>query len=234
MIISVLIPTRKRTTLLETSVRSLLDKASDPANIEIMIAYDDDDDVSEQYFSSDQWASMMRSFGARYQVSKTQPWGYQSLHTYYNDLAAQCQGDWLLIWNDDAVMQTAGWDDHVKDNQDFVGMLHMIAENYRAKFCLFPLIPRAWIKLFGYVGEIPVDSWIHHVSMEAHAIKIIAPTVYHDRYDMTGRNCDETYLNRDPGAIKKKYKSEQSRELRRQWAQRLIDYRKSLGQTTDT
>jgi len=233
MIISVLIPTRKRTELVEKSVKSLLEKAADPSCIEIMIAYDQDDDVSQQYFESEQWVQIISSSGALCQVLQTPVWGYQCLHKYYNHLAEKSQGNWLLIWNDDAVMQSAGWDDHVKANQDFVGMLHMITENYRAKFCLFPLIPRAWLDIFGYVGEIPVDSWIHHICMEAHAIRIIEPTVYHDRYDMTGQNCDETYLNRDPGAIKKKYKSQESQALRKEWTQRLIQYRAALNPVTD-
>lgn len=229
MMISVLIPTRKRPHLIDISVRSVLSQAHDPSRIEIVIAHDHDDTESQLYFSSTAWTSLLEEYHAQAQVFETPAWGYSSLHTYYNFLAGQCRGDWMLIWNDDALIRTPGWDSAVDQHQDFVGMLHMITENYRPKFALFPLIPRAWIELFGCVGENPVDSWIHHVSMQAQAIQVIEPRTYHDRYDMTGANLDETYLARDTGAIKKNYKSPESRALRQQWAQRLIEYRQSLG-----
>lgn len=228
VIISVLIPTRKRSKLVERSVRSLLCNANTASQIEIMIAYDLDDAESKEYFASSQWKSMIESFGATSQVFETPVWGYNALHTYYNFLAEKSKGQWLLIWNDDALMKSPGWDTHVEANKDFVGLLHMITENYRSKFALFPLIPRTWIELFGYVGEIPVDSWIHHICMEAQAIKIIEPVTYHDRYDMTGNNLDETYQNRDTSKIKKNYKSEASKAERHQWAQKLKNYINSL------
>ena len=234
MIISVLLPTRKRTHLVETSVRSLLANAIEPHNVEIMIAYDGDDEESKQYFGSTQWQDFINFFGARQQTHETQTWGYQELHRYYNFLASHCHGDWLLIWNDDALMRSSGWDGHIKDNQDFVGLLHMTTENYRSKFALFPLIPRAWIELFGSVGEIPVDSWIHHICMEAQAVKKIEPVIFHDRYDMSGQNYDETYLKRDTTSIKRNYKSEESRQLRHQWACKLMDYIAGLNQPNDT
>jgi hypothetical protein len=224
MIISVLIPTRKRSQLVERSIKSLLANASDSSRIEIMIAHDLDDLESKEYFCSEQWKSTIESFGAISQVFETPAWGYNSLHTYYNFLAEKSKGQWLLIWNDDALMKSNGWDAYVEANKDFVGLLHMLTENYRSKFALFPLIPRTWIELFGYVGEIPVDSWIHHICMEAQAIKIIEPITYHDRYDMTGNNLDETYQNRNTSIIKKNYKSEESKAVRHQWAQKLKNY----------
>ena len=50
--ISILLPTRERTQLVEKSIKSLLDLATDPSNIEILIAYDDDDQLSREYFNS--------------------------------------------------------------------------------------------------------------------------------------------------------------------------------------
>jgi hypothetical protein len=39
--------------------------------------------------------------------------GYDSLHEYYNELASKATGDWLMLWNDDAVMETEGWDEKI-------------------------------------------------------------------------------------------------------------------------
>ena len=228
MLVSVLLPTRARVDLVERSVCSLLETATDPGQIEILVAYDSDDTVSQEYFNSSKWQEFIDSYKSNAQAFETEVWGYSALNKYYNFLGNQSQGQWLLIWNDDALMKSAGWDTNIADNQDFVGMLHMTCENYRPKFALFPLINRAWLEVFGYIGENPVDSWIHHVSMEAQAIRRIDSIVYHDRFDMTGNNFDDTYANRTPGEIKKKYKSEEMRELRHQWAKQLIEYRSRL------
>ena len=87
MIISVLIPTRKRSELVERSVKSLLANASDSRRIEIMIAYDVDDLESKEYFCSKQWKSVIKSFRTTCQVFETPVWGDNSLHTYYIFLA---------------------------------------------------------------------------------------------------------------------------------------------------
>lgn len=228
MLISVLLPTRARVDLVQRSVRSLLETATDPSNIEILVAYDSDDTTSQDYFNSSNWQEFINNYKSNAQAFETESWGYSALNKYYNFLGKQSHGQWLLIWNDDALMKSPGWDDHIANNQDFMGMLHMTCENYRPKFALFPLINRAWLDVFGYVGENPVDSWIHHVSMEADTIRRIDPIVYHDRYDMTGNNYDNTYANRNTGEIKKKYKSEEMRKLRHEWAQKLIAYCSAL------
>lgn len=124
-------------------------------------------------------------------------------------------------------MKSASWDTMIKHEQDYMGMLHMITENYRPKFALFPLIPRKWIDIFGSVSlSNSNDSWIHHICLEAEAIKLIDAVVFHDRADLTGNNLDQTYLNRTNQT--KLYKSEPMRQLRHNWAQRLIEYRKQL------
>lgn len=227
MLITVLLPTRQRTSLVERSVQSLLDLADNPEHIEIAVAYDQDDTESHTYFASESWSTLVSKYGASSQTHQTPQWGYQELHNYYNLLAEHSTGKWLLIWNDDALMKTAGWDTMIKNEQDYMGMLHMVTENYRPKFALFPLIPRKWIEIFGAVSlSNSNDSWIHHICLEAEAIKVIDAVVFHDRADLTGNNLDQTYLNRTNQ--KKLYKSEPMRRLRHEWAQQLIKYRSQL------
>ena len=50
--ISILLPTRKRTNVIVKSIGSLLANAHNPSNIEILIAYDEDDEESQTFFSS--------------------------------------------------------------------------------------------------------------------------------------------------------------------------------------
>lgn len=224
MLVTVLLPTRQRPHLVERSIRSLLDNASNPSNIEIAVAFDQDDEQSREYFKSVEWNTLA---GLQSTVLETPKWGYQELHKYYNLLAEHATGQWLLIWNDDAVMKTQGWDLLVQDNADFVGLLHMRTENYRDKFALFPLIPKVWTEIFGCVSESNSnDSWIQHICLEAEAIRRIDAVVFHDRADLTGNNLDSTYLSRTDQ--KKIYKSAEMRQLRHEWAQKLIEYRSKL------
>ena len=227
MLVTVMMPTRQRIELAKRSIASLLDNAHTPGNIEIYVAIDNDDTHSIEYFNSDAWQEFISSRGSSTKIFITEPWGYANLHNYYNSMALQAHGDWLLVWNDDTIMQSQDWDLSVEANRNFVGMLHMVTENYRPKFALFPLIPKVWIELFGAVSlSNSNDSWIHHICLEADAIKIIEPTVFHDRYDLTGNNLDQVYLDR-PNQ-KKKYKSAEMVQLRKQWAEKFLSYKNSL------
>lgn len=227
MLVSVLLPTRQRVSLVERSVKTLLDNADNPSDIEILIAYDNNDLDSRVYFESLDWHNLIFDYGASYKTFKTNPWGYNGLHNYYNLLAAHSTGDWLMIWNDDAIMQSCAWDTEIKAHTGFIGMLHMVTENYREKFALFPIIPQVWIKIFGCVSmSNSNDSWIQHICLEAKAIQRIESTVYHDRYDVSGNNNDSTYASRTNQ--KKIYKSAPMQQLRKEWAQQLIKYRSQL------
>jgi hypothetical protein len=224
VLISVLLPTRNRIELAKRSVESLLSASANPTCIEIITAYDDDDLVSQTYFQSNNWASLVTAFGARNQNCCCPAWGYSQLNRYYTTMAKQAQGQWLMIWNDDAVMLTQGWDQHVRDNQDFVGMLHMNTENFKPNLTLFPLIPQVWIELFGEISQHQLnDSWIQDICHEANAVLEIPVNVFHDRYDVTGNNLDLTFQNRIYN--KKMYNHETMRQIRSEWAGRLKDYR---------
>ena len=54
-LISILLPTRARVNMLEKSFDTLLGKARSPGDIEICIAYDDDDQESHEYFTGPKW-----------------------------------------------------------------------------------------------------------------------------------------------------------------------------------
>jgi len=53
----------------------------------------------------------------------------------------------------------------------------------------------------------------------ADAVKSIPATVFHDRYDVTGNNLDDTYKNR--WYNKKGYNHESMKLMRQQWAEKL-------------
>lgn len=224
ILVSVILPTRKRSKLVERSVRSLLETADNPAQVEILIAYDSDDQESKQYFNSQKWNDLIGNFGASSQVIESHPWGYSELHQYCNALAKVSKGQWLMLWNDDAVMRTEKWDNYITENQGYLGMLHMSTENFREALTLFPVVPRKWIDIFGTYSQTNLcDSWIQDVCEQADAVRAIPVKVFHDRFDVTGNNGDETYQNRY--YKKKRHNSDEMKQTRTAWAHRLMQFK---------
>lgn len=222
--ISVLLPTRNRTALAHQSIASLFEHSANPAGVEIVIAYDMDDTSSADYFTSQEWHDNVKNWGGHCQILQCPTWGYWHLNRYYNAMALQARGQWFMIWNDDAVMKTFGWDQHIEANKDFVGMLHMTTQNFKPHLTLFPIIPKVWLELFGEISHTQItDTWIQNICNEADAVRDIPVEVFHDRYDVTGNNLDQTYLDRKYN--KKEFNHELMEQLRSQWAQRLRHHR---------
>jgi hypothetical protein len=228
ILVSVLLPTRARTKLVHRSVASVLSKSVDPTQIEIITAYDEDDQTSIKYFHSDKWQSLINKYQAHEQTLCCPCWGYSGLNQYYTAMAKQAHGKWFMIWNDDAVMITSGWDQHVADNQDFMGMLHMATENFKSNLTLFPLIPNVWMDLFGEISQHQLnDSWIQDICHQANAVREIPVTVFHDRFDVTGNNLDATFRHRVYN--KKLYNHETMQQIRTDWAQKFKQYREQTA-----
>jgi glycosyltransferase involved in cell wall biosynthesis len=99
--ISVLIPSRNRTIQLANGVRQILAMAADPSRVEILLRLDCDDEASLQAFRR------LRRAVPAVAVVDDRYAGWASNHVFYNALARQATGDWLLLYNDDAQMLTA-------------------------------------------------------------------------------------------------------------------------------
>lgn len=191
--ISILLPTRKRTEAVVKSIGSLLANAKDTSRIEILIAYDDDDDESRQFFS-ETWYPFLAQCEATTKVFETERFGYLRLYKYVNFLAEQATGDWIMFWNDDALMLTENWDEEIVKNDGWFGLLRMPCVTMNHPFALFPIIPREWTEFFGQVSPVNhSDWWIYNVTVPAGRMRNIPVQVYHDRADVTGGNNDETF-----------------------------------------
>jgi glycosyltransferase involved in cell wall biosynthesis len=102
MFVSVLLPTRGRTESVKSSIESLLETAIEPENIEILFRLDDDDDTDPEELQA-LHTNVKIITGPRLK-------GYQSLDIFYNELCEIATGEWLFLWNDDAVMLSDCWD----------------------------------------------------------------------------------------------------------------------------
>lgn len=191
--ISILLPTRKRTEAVVKSIGSLLASARNPGQIELLIAYDNDDEESREFFSTT-WFPFIEQAGATSKVFETERFGYLRLYKYVNYLAEQATGDWIMFWNDDALMLTDNWDEEIVKNDGWFGLLRMPCVTMNHPFALFPIIPRSWTEVFGRVSPVNhSDWWIYNVTVPAGRMRNIPVEVYHDRADVTGGNNDETF-----------------------------------------
>jgi hypothetical protein len=193
--LAVLLPTRARTEALSRSIKSLIDLADDYQQIQIMLAFDRDDTVGQEYFKTT-LQPYLDSVGAVYTAMLFDPLGYIRLNVYNNRLVEKTDSDWIVIWNDDAVMQTQGWDTEIlKYNGDFKLLAFHTHNDH--PYSIFPILPRKWYDLLGYISPHPSqDAWL---SQQAYLLDIwerIPVWVEHDRFDLTGNNGDETFKQR--------------------------------------
>ena len=156
--ISVLLPTRDRSQLCMESVASLLSLAAHPDQIEIVMRRDHDDKIK--------YPELPRT-----RTIWGPPKGYAGLADYYNDCAAAAIGDWLMIWNDDCVMQTTSWDRLLHDRDpdapaNWLVMLHIH----------FPTLSRRWLEITGRMAASPhIDTFICHAAEILVGLGLIPP-----------------------------------------------------------
>ena len=194
--ISVLLANRGRTDTLERSVRSVFELADRPDRIEILLAFDRDDRQGVTFFSQT-LQPRMDSADIAYRAMLFDRQGYSRLNQYYNALAPHTDSEWLIVWNDDAVMETPAWDSVI---MQYSGQFRLLAFHTHRDhpYSIFPILPRRWYELTGYISPHPSqDAWL---SQQAYILDIwqrIPVEVTHDRYDLTGNNPDSTFQERE-------------------------------------
>jgi glycosyltransferase involved in cell wall biosynthesis len=234
--ISVLLPTRGRTDMLKRSLLSLLDLAHDPAEIEIMLAFDNDDKESLEWCQQYVFPEL-EDRGVDATVIEFTPLGYLKLHEYLNALAGLANGQWLMFWNDDAVMQTKDWDQRITEHNEKFLCLRMPTHNEHP-YAIFPIVPRDWYYLLGHLSNHQLtDATISQISYILGIMKNIDVKVLHDRFDITGNNQDATFKNRpmlegrpdDP----RDFNHVTFRNKRMNDANKIAWYLKRIGQPSD-
>ena len=191
MKITVLLPTRGRPQLAWRSLQSLINQATEPHNLEILLAIDNDDTDTLKFFTAKRYPVKLLKF---------ERLGYKKLHMYLNTLAKHATGDWFMFWNDDAMMLTRQWDRQIYKHAGEFVLLRMPVKNHPHPFALFPIIPRTWYDLLGVISTTTqADRYIYEIMSRVLVKRCIVdiPVVcYHDRYDLTGNNKDTTYEQR--------------------------------------
>ena len=182
MTISVLVPSRERPEPLAASIGSL-----GGGNLEVLVALDEDDPRLADYAG----IGSVTIIGPRH--------GYSSLQRYYNELACRARGDWLLLWNDDCLMQTPEWIEivHSFDGQLVVLNPRTNHDNWKVDMNVFPIFPRKLVELMGHVSlSRHNDSWLEYVARDAGIMVRVPISIQHDRADLTGNNDDVVFADR--------------------------------------
>ena len=195
-VISIILPTRGRTGgALEDSLTSLLENATNPQSIEIMLGVDEDDTDSLDWVNN-KAADFVKPWGCACKAKVFQPLGYEQLNVYVNLLCHSSTGNWLFLWNNDALMQTKGWDEVVTS---YDGQFKCLApkDNHDHPFAIFPLIPADWFTLCdAWSINAQNDTWVSVIARMNGIFERIDIEVLHDRADLTGGNDDQTFADR--------------------------------------
>lgn len=193
MVVSLLLPTRKRLDAVRLSLESLVSKMSGDNELELMLGFDMDDDTREAVVDMIRKEFPSVTFIAH--VSERH--GYRNLHKYYNSLSRYACGDWLFLWNDDTLMETQDWDKVIEENDgQFLLLSPQCREGHWKDYpgTLFPIIPRKWVEVTGrFSNNAHNDTWVGKIAQHLGIFKFVPIYVIHDRADMTGNNDDETY-----------------------------------------
>lgn len=194
--IAILLPTRGRTDALDRSLLGLLEKAADLSSIQLLLGLDNDDVTGLAHFQN-VLQHKLDDMEVDYTAMSFDPIGYGRLNEYINKLAENSSADWLFFWNDDALMETDGWDLEITKRTGEFKLLAVHTHNDHP-YSIFPILPRAWLDVIGHLSlHSMTDAWL---SQNAYCVDIwerIDVDVVHDRADLTGNNQDATYKQRE-------------------------------------
>lgn len=193
--IAVLLPTRGRTDALSRSVMSLFNRAIKPSSIQLLLAFDDDDAEGIEHFQQtlEPWLIEKK---VNYEAQIFERMGYARLNEYVNALALSSDADWMMFWNDDAMMDTAGWDKIIAGRTGEFKCLS-VHTHMDHPYSIFPIVPRSWLDCLGYLSPHQIsDAWLSQQSYLLDNFERVPVWVTHDRHDLTGNNNDTTYQQR--------------------------------------
>lgn len=186
--IDVLIPSRQRAALLDHSVQSLHNTATNPERVNFLVAVDLDDPERLLY---DKIEGILH-------IPVYPRYGYRQLHRYYN-LLARSASNWMLVWNDDALITPyygvegiaaaprKGWDEVIAAEDHTVPNVL----NFTGALNLFPAVSRPFYEVLGHLSlQAHVDTWIQEVARAARIERQLFGAIQIDH--MRDRIDDET------------------------------------------
>jgi hypothetical protein len=187
--VAVLLPTRSRTAALTDSVTSIVSRAHDSSRIQILFGFDNDDTIGLDHFEG-VIQPFLDDHAVAYQAQAFESMGYAGLNRYYNHLARSASADWLFVWNDDAVMNTPGWDQVVAGYTGQFKLLKVHTHNEHP-YSIFPIVPKSWYDLFGHLSRHQmIDAELSQMAYCLDLIEIVDIDVTHNQVELTKDSSD--------------------------------------------
>ena len=156
---SIIFPSRERIELLGLLLESIATTTDNLNSIEVLIAVDDDDTPTSEYLSTAPY-----NFFKFWKVQRSMNFSKD----YYNFLAAQSTGRWIICANDDARFETKHWDtlsyDILKDLPSVIygyceDGLHGFRARGGGRYCCFPLQGRGGYNALGFIFPNRIPVW---------------------------------------------------------------------------
>jgi hypothetical protein len=182
--IAVLLPTRSRTDALTTSVASIINLANDVSHIQLLFGFDNDDQTGLNHFKT-VIQPFLDKHDVTYEAHAFNSMGYAGLNRYYNHLAKSTSADWLFVWNDDAVMETQGWDSVIEQYTGEFKLLK-VHTHHDHPYSIFPIMPRAWYDLMNHLSRHQmIDAELSQMAFLLDIMQVIEVDVVHNQIELT-------------------------------------------------
>jgi len=169
--ISVLVPTRQRTHLLDHMLTSLVITAADPGSVEVVFRIDEDDIESRTYLTSPDLIGWLTMIGHVYIVVGPRLNGYATLPILINEAARAATANLLIVINDDVEFKSSGWDrrlcEEARTYPDGIFNLGVNTVLNNPNF-VFPCQSRRQIEALGWFYDprlVYPDIWLRDVLM---------------------------------------------------------------------
>ncbi len=169
-LVTVLLPTRGRPELLIQAVTSLHQRASRPDKIEWLFRVDTDD-PNTQYAC----CKLIDQLPQATMVVEPRGTGYVNIHLWQSRLCQLARGDWIMLFNDDAIMTTPRWDDQIANLQveNFphpdIASAYFVTKDRPGCNEFFMIRRKVW-EVLGFLSlSTHVDNWLHRVLTQCNA-----------------------------------------------------------------
>jgi hypothetical protein len=189
MSISFLIPSRGRLELLKKTISSIIFSYEFSLDFDVLIRMDfDESQLCDDLLL---WARV-NNFDQYIKIFCGGRYFYQNIHLYFTELSFLSNKKWLWLWNDECLMVSKGWDKIISPHLNDFKFIFPINTSS------FHLCPRKIVEIIGYYAPVThCDSWQGRLATDLDLVQWIDISIVHDRYDLTGNNLDQTFIERN-------------------------------------
>lgn len=200
-IISLLCPTRGRPDRVCVMLESIIKTTEKLENVEILFYIDSDDDKKDHYIASIN--NLLNKYNNPFKRVLPHIGEPMSISKSWNIIAEKCEGDILVMANDDEVWITKGWDRRLNEEADKfpddIYCIYFDDGSNRYRNCSFPMVSRKWYDTLGYftpgIFEFAAnDIWIENIARIINRLHYVSDVLIEHRHFLFNKSkMDETY-----------------------------------------